>query len=73
MSPQTMNKPYLKGKWRELKGKIQEEWGELTNDDVDRIEGERDQLLGAIQQRYGKKRAEAERELDNWEKRHGVR
>lgn len=69
----TLNEPYLKGKWNEMKGKVQEKWGELTDDDFDRIEGERDQLLGAIQQRYGKSRAEAESELNEWEKEHGLR
>ena len=68
-----MNEPWMKGKWNELKGKVQEEWGELTNDDLDRIEGERDQLVGKIQQRYGKARHEAEQELDDFERQHGLR
>lgn len=69
----TMNEPYLKGKWNEFKGKIQEEWGELTNDDLDQIEGERDQLVGKIQQHYGKSRQQALEELEDWEDRHGLR
>lgn len=68
-----MNEPWLKGKWNELKGKIKEEWGELTDDDLDEIEGRRDQMVGSIQQRYGKSRAEAENELDDWERRVGLR
>ena len=68
-----MNQPWLKGKWNEYKGKAQERWGKLTNDDVDRVQGQRDQLLGVVQQRYGRSREEAERELDEWEKAVGLR
>ena len=68
----TANKPYLKGKWNEYKGKIKEKWGDLTDDDLDRAEGERDQLVGAIQQRYGESKAEAEKKLAEWEKEHGL-
>lgn len=67
-----MNEPYLKGKWNEFKGKIKEEWGDLTDDDLEEAEGRRDQLLGKIQQRYGKARNEAEHELFKWEERHGL-
>ncbi len=49
-----MNGPTLKGKWSELKGRVKEKWGELTDDDLARIEGRRDQLIGLIRQRYGK-------------------
>jgi uncharacterized protein YjbJ (UPF0337 family) len=68
-----MNEPYAKGKWNELKGRVREQWGELTDDDLDRIEGRRDQLLGLLQQRYGKARSDAERELTRWEERNGLR
>lgn len=68
-----MNEPYAKGKWNEIKGKVKEQWGDLTDDDLDRIEGQRDQLIGAIQQRYGKAREEAERELNRWEEKNGYR
>lgn len=68
-----MNTPWFKGKWKEMTGKIKEEWGELTDDDLTEAEGERDQLIGKIQQRYGKSRHEAEQELDSWEERHGLR
>jgi uncharacterized protein YjbJ (UPF0337 family) len=68
-----MADPYAKGQWNELKGKIKEQWGELTNDDLDRAEGRRDQLIGAIQQRYGKARNEVEEELNRWEERQGLR
>jgi uncharacterized protein YjbJ (UPF0337 family) len=69
----TMNAPRLKGMWNEVRGKVQEQWGKLTNDDLDVIAGERDQLIGRIQQRYGKARADVEREIDTWESRQGLR
>jgi uncharacterized protein YjbJ (UPF0337 family) len=65
--------PKFKGKWNELKGKVKTKWGELTDDDLDKIEGERDQLVGLIQQRYGKARDEAEREISTWERSVGLR
>jgi uncharacterized protein YjbJ (UPF0337 family) len=61
-----MNTEILKGKWNELKGKVKERWGDLTNDDLDQAEGNRDQLIGRIQQRYGVARDQAERELDDF-------
>lgn len=68
-----MNEPWMKGKWNELKGKAREQWGKLTDDDLDRVAGKRDQLVGAIQQRYGKSREQAETELGDWEKSEGLR
>ncbi|MHA3980465.1 CsbD family protein [Halovulum sp. GXIMD14794] len=65
-----MNSDQLEGNWKQIKGRVQEAWGELTNDDLDRIEGKRDQLVGVIQERYGKERAEAEREVDEFLSRH---
>lgn len=61
-----MNSEELKGKWNQLKGKAKVKWGELTDDDLDVVEGERDQLVGKIQERYGKSKEEAEREVDSW-------
>ena len=65
-----MNSDQLQGNWNQIKGRVQEAWGDLTNDDLDRIEGKRDQLVGVIQERYGKERAEAEREVDDFLSRH---
>ena len=48
-----MNQDRIQGRWKQLKGKLQEHWGRLTEDDLDIIEGRRDQLLGRIQQRHG--------------------
>ena len=61
-----MNWDRIEGNWQQLKGKVLEEWGELTNDDLDKIEGNRMQLAGRIQERYGKAKDEAEREIDDW-------
>jgi uncharacterized protein YjbJ (UPF0337 family) len=62
-----MNWDTIQGEWKNVRGKIQEQWGELTDDDLDRIEGKRDQLLGAVQKRYGVARDEAERQVERFE------
>jgi len=59
----------LKGNWKQAKGWIKEQWGKLTDDDLDKIEGQREQLVGKIQERYGKARDEVEREVREWEKK----
>ncbi|MDF1812397.1 MAG: CsbD family protein [Verrucomicrobiales bacterium] len=59
-----MNQDQIKGNWKQVKGKVQEKWGELTNDDLDQIEGEREQLVGKLQEKYGYARERAEREVD---------
>ena len=61
-----MNSDQIKGNWKEMKGKVQQQWGELTNDDLDKIEGSREELVGKVQQRYGKSREEAEKDVDNY-------
>jgi uncharacterized protein YjbJ (UPF0337 family) len=71
MKPQeiTMNEDRMKGNWKQFKGKIQEQWGKLTDDDLDIIAGKRDQLLGRIQERHGITKDEAENQVKDWEKR----
>ncbi|MCA9968625.1 MAG: CsbD family protein [Anaerolineales bacterium] len=61
-----MNKDTLKGNWRQFRGEIQKQWGKLTNDDMDVINGEYEKLLGRIQERYGYEREEARREVDRY-------
>lgn len=61
-----MNWDQVKGQWKIFKGKAKENWGDLTDDDLDRAEGNRDQLEGAIQKRYGKSKEEARKEVDKW-------
>jgi uncharacterized protein YjbJ (UPF0337 family) len=62
-----MNWDVAKGKWKELRGTVKEQWGELTDDEIDRIEGKREQLIGAVQKRYGIAKDEAEREVKAFE------
>jgi uncharacterized protein YjbJ (UPF0337 family) len=61
-----MNDDILKGKWKQLKGRIQEKWGELTNDEVDQIQGKQDVLIGKLQEKYGYTRKEAEDEVNHF-------
>jgi len=63
-----MNEDTIKGSWKELKGEVQAKWGELTNDQLDVINGNRTQLIGALQKKYGMAREQAEREVSEWEK-----
>jgi uncharacterized protein YjbJ (UPF0337 family) len=58
-----MNWDQIKGKWKEMRGKAKEHWGKLTDDDLDIIDGKKDQLSGMIQQRYGVAKEEAERQV----------
>jgi uncharacterized protein YjbJ (UPF0337 family) len=61
-----MNSDTLKGQWTQLKGSIREQWGKLTNDDLDQIQGHSERLIGKIQERYGMARDEAERQVNSW-------
>jgi uncharacterized protein YjbJ (UPF0337 family) len=54
----------IEGNWNQFKGKVREKWGDLTDDDLDRIGGKREQLVGSLQERYGMMRDEAERQAD---------
>ena len=56
----------LKGDWKEVKGKIKEKWGLLTDDDLEVIAGRRDQLIGKLQQFYGSSREDAQRRVDDF-------
>ena len=63
-----MNKDIIEGNWAQLKGKVKEQWGKLTDDDLDVIAGKKDQLLGKIQERQGITKNEAEKQLNDWQK-----
>ena len=56
-----MNENELKGSWLNLKGKVREKWGKITDSDIDQIAGKRDQLVGTLRERYGHAQADAER------------
>jgi len=64
-----MNWDRIEGNWKQLKGKAQQQWGNLTNDDLDVVQGKRDELAGRLQERYGLAKDEAERQIDEWAKR----
>ena len=61
---------HLKGNWKQFKGKMIEQWGKLTNDDFDVIDGKREQFLGKLQERQGIARDAAEKQLKEWQERH---
>ena len=65
-----MNEDILKGKWRQLKGEVKSQWGKLTDDDLDRVEGDAEKLIGRVQERYGYQREDAKREVDDFFRRH---
>ncbi|MBZ4021998.1 general stress protein CsbD [Rhodobacter sp. TJ_12] len=54
----------IEGKWKELKGTVRAKWGELTDDEIDQVAGEREKLEGIVQQKYGKTKEEAKQEVD---------
>lgn len=64
-----MNWDTIKGQWKEMTGDAKRQWGKLTDDDLTRIEGDRDKLVGAVQKHYGRSKDEAEREVDDWQNR----
>jgi uncharacterized protein YjbJ (UPF0337 family) len=61
-----MNKDILKGKWLQVKGDVRQWWGKLTDDDVDQIQGDVEKFIGKIQERYGYRREQAEREVNDF-------
>jgi uncharacterized protein YjbJ (UPF0337 family) len=63
-----MNWDQVSGNWKQMKGKLQEKWGELTDDDFARIDGKREQLVGLVQERYGVQKDLAEKQVKEWEK-----
>lgn len=65
-----MNQDILQGKWEQLKGKVRAQWGKLTDDDVEKVGGKKDNLVGRLRERYGYGKDDAEREVDDWVRRH---
>jgi uncharacterized protein YjbJ (UPF0337 family) len=59
-----MNWDSLKGKWSQFAGKVKEKWGDLTDDDLTKIGGQKDQLVGKLQERYGYAKERAQKEAD---------
>jgi uncharacterized protein YjbJ (UPF0337 family) len=63
---ETVNWEQIRGQWRQVKGAVKAKWGKLTDDDLDVIAGQQEQLIGKIQERYGIKKEEAHRQVDDW-------
>lgn len=64
-----MNWDEIKGKWKQATGSAKSEWGKLTDDELMQIEGNRDKLVGKVQEKYAIAREEAEKQVDDWAKR----
>ena len=62
-----MNWQQVEGKWKEFKGQAKQRWGRLTDDDLDVIDGKREELVGRLQTHYAKSRDEVERDVDDWQ------
>jgi uncharacterized protein YjbJ (UPF0337 family) len=62
----TMDWNRVEGNWKQIKGKVKEQWGKLTDDDLDVINGKQDQLQGKLQERYGYAKDQAEKEVGDW-------
>lgn len=61
-----MNWDQIQGNWMQFKGRLRESWGDLTDDDIARIEGSQEQLVGRIQERYGIAKEDAQAQVDTW-------
>jgi uncharacterized protein YjbJ (UPF0337 family) len=61
-----MNRDTLKGQWTQIKGTVRQQWGKLTDDEIDQMQGNAEILIGKIQERYGRSREQAEQEVDRW-------
>ena len=67
-----LNQDILKGKWKQMRGQVKQWWGDLTDDDLDHIDGSADKLIGRLQERYGYAKEEAEKEVDRRLKTYGT-
>jgi uncharacterized protein YjbJ (UPF0337 family) len=67
-----MNNDMVAGNWKQVVGKVKEQWGKLTDDDLDVIAGKRDQWAGRIQERYGIAKEAAEKQIAEFEKRYAA-
>lgn len=61
-----MNWDIIQGKWKQLKGSAKEKWGELTDDDLDQIDGNKDKMAGKLQEKYGWTKDEADKQIDEY-------
>jgi len=63
-----MNWDQVEGKWKQMRGEAKTRWGKLTDDDLDVVGGQRDKLVGRVQERYGIAKDQAQREVEDWNK-----
>jgi uncharacterized protein YjbJ (UPF0337 family) len=56
----------IEGNWKLMSGRVKEQWGQLTEDDITQINGKREQLEGKIQERYGRAKDDVRRDIDDW-------
>lgn len=63
-----MNWDQIKGQWQRYRGQVKEQWGHLTDDELEVIAGNRNKLVGKIQEKHGLSKEEAERQLEEWQK-----
>ena len=61
-----MNWDTIAGNWKQFQGQVRQQWGNLTDDDLEQIKGKREELAGRIQERYGIAEDEAERQIFDW-------
>lgn len=65
-----MNWDIIQGKWDQLKGSVKEQWGDLTDDELTQIEGNRDRMAGKLQEKYGWTKTEVDDKMDEFFRRH---
>lgn len=68
-----MNEDIIKGHWKELKGRVKQQWGKLTDDDISRMEGSYDELEGILQKHYGYQKEEAKKEIEKFIEKSGFK
>ncbi len=61
-----MNWDKIEGNWTQMRGRVKEAWGDITDSDLQKIEGKRDRLAGILQERYGKEKDKVDKEIDSW-------
>ncbi|MDP5307846.1 CsbD family protein [Paracoccus spongiarum] len=61
-----MNWDIIQGKWKQMTGSVKEKWGELTDDELDQIDGNKEKLAGKLQEKYGWSKEEADNQIDDY-------
>jgi len=61
-----MNKDIIKGKWHEIKGQVKQQWGDLTDDEITKIDGSYEELEGVLQKKYGYQKERAQKEIQDF-------